>query len=111
MDINDFEKCPKCSGGIYISSRKISHQWACQNPACGYSSDFLKAEVSARTLQWVKHKVIFDDKDRNIWMRGEWDGETWLFRWINGCFVSYKKIEMIGLSFVSGRLVEKIDEI
>lgn len=111
MDINDFENCPKCSAGIYISSLKVAPKWACSNPNCGYSSDFLKAVVSAKQLQWVKGKVVFDDKDRNILMRGELDGETWIFRWINGCFVSYKKIEMFGISFTNGKLVEKIDEV
>lgn len=108
MDINDFENCPKCSGAIYIASRKVSKQWACANPNCGYSSDFIKAEVAAKTIQWVKGKVVFDDKDRNIWMRGELDGETWLFRWVNGCFVSHKKMEVQGIAFTNGRLVEKI---
>lgn len=111
MDINDFENCPKCTSAIYISSRKAPKQWACANPNCGYSSEFIKAEIAAKTLQWVKSKVVFDDKDRNVWMRGEIDGEIWLFRWINGCFVSIKKIEMLGISFTTGRWIEKIDEV
>lgn len=111
MDVQDFKNCPKCSGEIYIANQNASKQWACCNLECGYSSAFIKAEVAARTLKWVKGKVVFDDKDRNIWMRGELDGDTWLFRWINGCFVSHKKIEIFGIYFTTGKLVEKIDEV
>lgn len=111
MDITNTENCPKCSAAIYISSRKVSQKWACSNPNCGYSSDFLKAIICAKQLQWVKQKAVFDDRDRNIWMSGELDGETWLFRYINNNFVTQKKIELVGLNFTSGRHVEKIDQI
>lgn len=108
------QKCKNCGcikdqTVLSVTRYEVGNQTYFQAPAC--DTQFNIAMESARLLNYLWNRSVFNDVDGQIWMTANWGVGLWLFKYLPGqnIFRSHAEVKEV-INFTNGERLETIPD-